>query len=177
MWFQSLIISVICLSLHYSTSKFYSCSRSKIHVTTKKTFLTEIGDFWAVTYMNVHQEWIHEGCSRSIIPYFIMSAHNIRGKCWWYDSIDWIFLPIFHYISLLCDKWQQRGNLKKRSLTWKYIWSKGVSLNSSMWKNVTPFDIHFCLLNIYRVQTVDVSTVRSCVVHFSWSDCSGHGKK
>ena len=30
-----------------------------------------------------------------------------------------------------------------------------------------PIDIHWCLLNIYGGQTVDVSTVRQGVVHFS----------
>ena len=34
----------------------------------------------------------------------------------------------------------------------------------------TPTDIHQCLLNIYGDQTVDVSTARLWVVHFSSSD-------
>ena len=50
--------------------------------------------------------------------------------------------------------------------TWKYAWSKAVSLNSSTWKKMTHTDIHR-LLNIYGDQTVDVSTVRQWVVHFS----------
>ena len=34
-------------------------------------------------------------------------------------------------------------------------------------EKMTPFDIHQCLLNICADQTVDVSTVRWWVVHFS----------
>jgi len=41
------------------------------------------------------------------------------------------------------------------------------SLNSSMQKKVAPSDIHQCLLNIYGDQTVNASTVRWWVVHFS----------
>ena len=30
----------------------------------------------------------HEDCSESNASYFIMLAHNVRGGCWWYGSID-----------------------------------------------------------------------------------------
>ena len=45
---------------------------------------------------------------------------------------------------------------------------KGVSLNPC--RNMTPADIHQCLLNSYRDHTVDVSTVRQWVMHFSSGD-------
>ena len=45
--------------------------------------------------------------------------------------------PVFPYILLQCDKWQQRDSLTKWCLTWKCRWSKGVELNSSTWKNHT----------------------------------------
>jgi len=66
-------------------------------------------------------------------PFFILLAHDVR--CWWqwYCSRSWTF-PIFHYIWLLCDRWQQRGNPTKWCLTQKYAWSKDVELNSSMRK-------------------------------------------
>ena len=67
-----------------------------------------------------------------------MLIHNIRGRQWWYGSRGWIFPPVFHYMLLLCDRWQQRGSLTKWHLTWKYIWSKGVGLNSSMLKIAHP---------------------------------------
>ena len=35
---------------------------------------------------------------------------------------------------------------------------------------IAPTDIHQCLLNIYGDQTVDVSTVRCCVLCFSCGD-------
>ena len=77
---------------------------------------------------------IHKGCSGSNAFYFIMLAHNIRGRRWWCGSRGWTFPPIFHYMLLPCDRWQQRGSLAKRCLTWKCLWSKGVSLNSSVQK-------------------------------------------
>jgi len=40
-----------------------------------------------------------------------MLAPDIIDQCWWYSSEGWPFLPIFHYILLLCDRWQQRGIL------------------------------------------------------------------
>jgi len=35
---------------------------------------------------------------------------------------------------------------------------------------IAPNDIHWCLLNIYGDQTVDVSSARRCMVHFSSGD-------
>ena len=76
----------------------------------------------------------YRGCSESNASYFIIFAHDIRGGCRWYGSSGWTFPPVFCYMSLLCDGWQQRGSLTKWRLTWKCMWSRGVSLNSWMWK-------------------------------------------
>jgi len=46
-------------------------------------------------------------------------------------------------------------------------------------ENITPIDVHWCLLNVYRDQTVGVSTVRWCVSavvsltvgHLCWYRC------
>ena len=65
-----------------------------------------------------------------------MMANN--AKCWWYCSGGWRFLQIFCCILLLCDRWQKGGILTAWCLTRKSIWSKGVSLNSSMQKNWHP---------------------------------------
>ncbi len=59
--------------------------------------------------------------------------------------------------------------LTKWYLAWKFVWNKGVELNSSMQKKMAPTDIHQCLLNVYGYQTVDVNTVKQLVVHFSSS--------
>ena len=75
-----------------------------------------------------------------------------------------IELPIFHYMLLQCDRWQQRGTLTDQYLTWKWVWSKNVPLNSG---RIAPTDIHRHLLNIGGAQTVDVSTVRWQVANFS----------
>ena len=112
---------------------------------------------------------IYEGCSESNASHFIMLAHNVRGGCWWPGSRGWSFPPIFHYILFPCDRWQQRGSLTKWCLTQTCFWSIGVSWNSSVWKK-PPIDIHQCLLNIYGDQTVDVSTMRWWMVHFSSGD-------
>ena len=92
---------------------------------------------------------------------FIMSARNIRDRCWWHGRRAWMFPPVSHYILLLCNRWQQRGGLTKWPLIWKGRRSKGVSLSSS---------IHENLLNVYGDPTVQMSTVRWWVVHFSSDD-------
>ena len=69
---------------------------------------------------------------------FITLAHSVRGRCWSYSSRGWTFLPIFQYILLLCDRWQQRGSLTQWHLTWKCRWSNSVEINSSLWKKWHP---------------------------------------
>lgn len=78
----------------------------------------------------------YEGCS-----YFTTLDHNVRGRYWWYASKSWTFPPIICYILLLCDKWQQRSDMINMRQTWKFIWSKGLPLNSSVWKKMAPTDI------------------------------------
>ena len=80
----------------------------------------------------------YNGCYRSNSSYFIMLAHDIRGRCWWHSKRGWTFPPIFHSMLLPCDWWQQRGSLTQWRLTWKRVWRKGVSLNSSIWKKLHP---------------------------------------
>ena len=113
---------------------------------------------------------LYKACSKSSASYFMMLAHDIRDGCLWYCSTGWTFPPISHDVLWLCDRWQQRGTLTEWRLTWKYVWNKGVPLNSFMWENIAPIDIHWCLLNVYGDPAVNVSTVRSCVVCFSNGD-------
>ena len=80
---------------------------------------------------------IYEGCSKINASSFILLAH-VSGGCWWYGSRGWTLPSIFCYILFLCDTWQQKGNLTKWCQTWKDVLSKGVSLNSSMWKKWHP---------------------------------------
>jgi len=80
------------------------------------------------------QQVNYKGCSESNASCFMMLAHDMRGGYRWYGSRGWTFPPVFLYILLLCDRWQQRGSLTKWYLTWKCVWSKVVSLNSFMWK-------------------------------------------
>ena len=96
-----------------------------------------------------------------------MSAHNIRWERWWCGRRSWTFPPILHYILLLCDKWQQRGSPTEWHPTWKCVGSKGVPLNSSVWKKMALVDSHWSLLNIYGDQTWDVNAQGRLVVCFS----------
>ena len=71
-----------------------------------------------------------------------MLVHGARGRCWWYCR-SWTFPPIFCYSLLLYDRLQQRGSLTKCYLIWRCVWSKDVSLNSSMqikWHSLTFMD-------------------------------------
>ena len=76
--------------------------------------------------------------------YVIILVCDFRGRWWWYGSRDWTFPPISHYILLPWERWQQRDSLTEWCLTWNCVWSKGVSLNSSMqkkWHTLTFVDI------------------------------------
>ena len=95
-----------------------------------------------------------------------MLAHDIRSRCWWFYSRGWTFLPVFHYILLLCDWWQQRKILTKRCLTWKCVWKKWCRIEFLHVGKIAPIDIVRCLLSICGDQTVDMSTVRWWMVHF-----------
>ena len=80
----------------------------------------------------------YKGCSVSNALYFVLWACDVRGGWWWYGGRSWTFPPIFHYVLLLCVRWQQRGSLTKRSMTWKCVWSKDVELNSSVKEKCYP---------------------------------------
>ena len=67
-----------------------------------------------------------------------MFVYNIMDGCWGYGSRGWTFPPTFHYILLPCDRWQQRDSLKEWCLTWKGVWSKGLSLDAFPWKKLHP---------------------------------------
>lgn len=56
---------------------------------------------------------LNYNCSKNNASYFIMLAHDIRGRWWWYGSRSRTLSPSFHYVLLPCDRWQQRGRLTK----------------------------------------------------------------
>jgi len=86
--------------------------------------------------------------------------------CRWDGSRDWTFPPIFHYLLLSCDRWQQRGSLTEWHLTWKGIWSRSVT-EFLYAETMALTDINQCLLNVEEDQTVSVSTMRWWVECFS----------
>ena len=65
-------------------------------------------------------------------------AQSVRHRYWWYGSRGCTFPPIFHYMLLPCDRWQQRGSLTIWRLTCKCISNKGVWLNTSTCKKWHP---------------------------------------
>ena len=95
-----------------------------------------------------------------------MLARNIRGECWCYGSRGWTFLPIFHYILLPCDRWQQRSSLTKWCDIEEHMKQRCV-IEFIHVEKMALADIHQCFLNSYGNQTVDVSIVRQWVVGFS----------
>ena len=118
----------------------------------------------------------YKGCSVSNALYFVLWACDVRGGWWWYGGRSWTFPPIFCYILLLYGRWQQRGSLTNWRLTQKWVWSKGVLFNSSVWKKMTPTDIQWCLLNVSGDWKVYVSTVRQWVMCFSNDDSDVNDK-
>jgi len=73
-------------------------------------------------------------------------------------------LPIFHYILLLCSRWQQRGSLTKRHVVWECV----CVIELLLVKEMAPTDIQQHLLSVCGDQTVDA--VKQWVVHFSSVD-------
>ena len=109
-------------------------------------------------------------CCKSNVSCFTVLAHNISKV-----SIGGIAIeaePSHQYSIMLCCCVTDgsRGILTKRSLTCKCIWSKDLSMNSSMQKKTAPTDIDPCFLNCYWNQTVNVSMVRCWAVCFSSRD-------
>ena len=104
-----------------------------------------------------------EDHSENNSSYFIMLAHNFRNRYWC------LAVRSSHQYPILfpCNRWQQRSSLTKWHLTWKCIWSKGVSLNSCMRKKWHSLTFTDSLLNIFEDHTVDVRMVKWWVVQFS----------
>ena len=114
-----------------------TCSNQQsksLHKTLKKMFLLNVF-LWHLHNIIIYI-FMYEGCSETNVSYFNMLAHNVGGS--WWDGDRGRNFPTFHYILLPCDRWQHRGSLTQCNLMWKYLWSKGMELNSSMQKNWHP---------------------------------------
>ena len=90
----------------------------------------------------------------------LLHQRQMLVQCW--------FTPVFCSILLPCDRWQQRGNLTK------CVWHGSV-FEAEMWDLIPPCGRigthwHASTFNVYGGQTVNVSTVRWWVVHFSSGD-------
>ena len=108
---------------------------------------------------------IHKGCSKANASNFIMLAHKIRGRSWWDGIRDGIFPPIFYYVLLSCDN--RRVKLDKMKSDVEVYMKQRFVIEFLHVEKMALITIHLCLLNIYRDQTVNVSTVKQWVLHFS----------
>ena len=77
--------------------------------------------------------------------------------------------PVFHYMLLPCDRWQQRGTLTKCHLNME-VWIEQSCVTEFLHEEkIAPTGTQRHLLKVSGNQTADVSTVR-WVVHFSNGD-------
>jgi len=91
-----------------------------------------------------------------------MYAHSIGGESWWHGSLVWTFTP--HLVAV----WQMtEGGQSDKRVSGMEVCMKQVSgIEFLPVEQIVLTDIHQYLLNIYGSPTVDVSTVRWCVVCF-----------
>jgi len=106
----------------------------------------------------------YKGCSESN-AYFMMSAHNVRGR-WWNGSRGWTFPTIF-ITFCYCVTDGSRGQSEKMASDTEVCMQQRCGTELLHAEKVAPTDIYWCLLNIYGKQRVDESTVRQWVVCFS----------
>ena len=190
---KTLPVAVYILIFHCSKEK-PNCYKYTLRVFSNK-YLYMHGQ---IKFICMH--YIYKGYSEINASYIIMLACNNRGKWWWYGSRGWAFLQILCCILLPCDRWQQGGSLTEWHLAWKWAWSKGVLLDSSMrkkWHPMTLIDARWMfmatkqwlwahwggVLRISAVVTVTVLTstgadvlkrsVQALVHH--WWKCITHG--
>jgi len=133
-----------------------------------------------VCYLKI-EELNEKYCIWSVIRILNLKVQSARAAlnvmspvllCWLYSSRGWALLPVFHYIVLLCDRWQQKGQCDTMALAWKCIWSIGMELNSSMWKK-NGIHWHLSTLAEHFVETKQwMWAVRRWLVCFSSGDSS-----
>jgi len=67
-------------------------------------------------------------------PVFFMLAHIVRSGM----VVDIEHSHQYSITFCYCDRWQQSGSLIELHLTWKYVWSKGMLVNTSAEKELQP---------------------------------------
>jgi len=99
---------------------------------------------------------------------FIMLTINVRGRCWCYGSRCWTSAPVFCYMLLPCDRWQQRATLTE-CVTEVHINQRCVTEFLHLEK-VASIDIHRHLLECLWGPASVYKHSEAVVVHF----CSGN---
>ena len=75
-----------------------------------------------------------------------------------------------------CVTGSSRGEVSQNGDRHGGVYKPKVCYWNTPWRKMAPTDIHQCVLNAYRDQIVDMSTVRCWVVHFSSGSSSMKGK-
>jgi len=109
------------VKLAVCSGRFSTCPWNGKYFLTSHQHGSEANIFKNPSQFRSAQRCLFERCSESNTSYIIMLVHNTGGECCWNGNIGITFLPIFHYILLLCERWQQKGILVKCCLTWKCV--------------------------------------------------------
>lgn len=107
---------------------------------------------------------IHTSCSKSITSYVLILAHNLREECWLYINWGWTSRPIIFFFCLV--------NLAKWQMTWEYIKSRSVLVNSFMKSNRIYWELSSflaedlqrltsdCVVSIWKVESARILNSR-----------------
>jgi len=86
------------------------------------------------------------GYSKSNASYFIMLAHDTRGRWWWYGSRGWVFPPIFlHFVAV--SQMAAEGQSDKIAFDAEVQMKHRRVIDFLHAENFAPINIQ-CLLNI-----------------------------
>ena len=134
LWVKENIVTVAIYCGHLSTQTFFSLSSSNC-VAYKLTFIAHT-----------------RAAPKVMPPIFIMWAHNNIGRWWWYGSRG----SCQHFVTFCCC-----GSSLAKILPDMDVSTKQRCVTEFLYaEKMASTAIHWCLLNIYGDQTVDVSTVR-----------------
>jgi len=83
----------------------------------------------------------HEDCSESSASHFITLVCDVRGRWWWYGRGMVVVVEPSHQhsVTFCCHVTEgSRGAVWQNGVCHRSVWTRGVSLNSSMWKKWYP---------------------------------------
>ena len=144
------------------------------HFLTVPTFMDNYYQGWSTGRVKFHQKTLTNALRAHWelhpLPSDQSAALESQKQGWWYGSRGWAFLSIFHYILLLCDRWQQREQSESMASDMEVYMKQRCVIDFLHAEKMAFIDIYWHLLNAYGDQAVDVGTVRWWVVCFSSGD-------